>query len=139
MQFLQQKPLQPLGDFVFGRIDAGLREQTRSVDSGLRQQVAKAGIFQFESVFFEAFKINRHDSARMLPGRPPAAFEYACINVPHRTPDRGANGSFRELFGKFMSETTFPGYFRNLLLFQRLSLRNRGICALQRISQPGTH
>ena len=60
MQFFQQKPLNPLGGFILGGIDAGLHEKMCGIDSSLRQQVAEIGILHFEGGFAGVLGIARH-------------------------------------------------------------------------------
>src|SRR5690349_11277177 len=63
MQFLQQQTLQSPGGLVLGGIEPGLRQDARRVDLGLREQIAKPGIFSFESG--ETSEVVRHG----LPAR----------------------------------------------------------------------
>ena len=63
MQFFQEQTLQPFGGLLLCGIDASLRQQARGIHAGLREQVAKTGIFDFERVFVKAFSVACHDRA----------------------------------------------------------------------------
>jgi hypothetical protein len=60
MQFFQQQMLQSLGNLVLARINTGLLQYARCVDTGLREQFAETGIFCLKCDFLEAPMIECH-------------------------------------------------------------------------------
>ncbi len=58
MQLLQQQTLQSLGGLALRGIDTGFRKQARRIDTSLGQQITKAGIFYFESIFLMNFSVD---------------------------------------------------------------------------------
>jgi len=52
--------LQSLGDLALSRVDAGLLQDARRVDTGLREQVPESGVFRLKRRFFEALGVGWH-------------------------------------------------------------------------------